>query len=138
MEYRIGHLAFRTANMQEAIAFYTEILGFRHAFGIADDKAQPWIEYLLTPDGRFVELFYPDTEGTPELGRSYMHLCLEVDDCVAAVTELREKGIVITSDIRRGKSGNYQAWIKDPDGRDIEIMQIAENSEQYKARDTLR
>ncbi len=138
MEYRIGHLAYRVANMKETMSFYTEILGFRHAFGLTDDQGKPWIEYLLTPDGRFVELFYPDTEGVPQLGRSYMHLCLEVDDCVAAVSELRSKGIAITSDVRRGKSGNYQAWIKDPDGRDIEIMQLEENSKQYKARGTLR
>lgn len=135
MNYRIGHMAYRTKNMKDTLSFYTDVLNFKHIFSINDDKDQPWIEYVLTPDGRFVELFYPDTEGAPELGRSYMHLCLEVDDCAAAVKELAEKGISTT--VRQGGDGNYQAWIKDPDGRDIEIMQLVETSEQYKHRSAL-
>lgn len=134
MEFRIGHLAYKTANMEATLSFYRDVLGFKHIFSINDDKNQPWIEYLMTPDGRFVELFYPDAEGVPEIGRSYMHLCLEVDDCAAAVQELEQKGVAISSYVKRGSDGNYQAWINDPDGRSIEIMQLVESSEQYKHR----
>lgn len=134
MEFCIGHLAYRTADMKATLSFYTQALGFKHIFSINDDKAQPWIEYVMTPDGRFIELFYPEAEGVPELGRSYMHLCLEVDDCAAAVHELEQKGVKISAHVKLGSDGNYQAWIKDPDGRDIEIMQLVENSEQYKNR----
>lgn len=134
MEFRIGHLAYKTANMEATLSFYRDALGFKHIFSINDDKNRPWIEYLMTPDGRFVELFYPDAEGVPEIGRSYMHLCLEVDDCAAAVQELEQKGVAISSYVKQGSDGNYQAWINDPDGRSIEIMQLVESSEQYKHR----
>lgn len=134
MEYRIGHLAYRTTDMNATLPFYTQVLGFKHVFSIEDDNRQPWIEYLMTPDGRFVELFYPEAEGTPELGKSYMHLCLEVDDCAAAVAELKAKGIAIVHELCQGKDGNYQAWIRDPDGRDIEIMQLVSTSGQYQSR----
>lgn len=134
MEYRIGHLAYRTGDMKAALDFYVGALGFKHAFSIPDDNNQPWIEYILTPDGRFIELFWPDTPGTPALGTSYMHLCLEVDDCAAAVKELESKGVHIDIYPNRGKDDNLQAWIKDPDGRPIEIMQLAETSPQFAAR----
>ena len=137
MDFRIGHVAYQTKDMKATLSFYTDILNFRHAFSIKDKDDQPWIEYIMTPDGRFIELFYPKSEETPELGRSYLHLCLEVDDCAAAVTELEGKGVEIWKPLRQGRDGNYQAWIKDPDGRQIEIMQLAENSEQCKNRNSL-
>lgn len=133
MEYRIGHLAYRTGDMKAALDFYVGVLGFRHAFSIPDDNDQPWIEYILLPDGRFIELFHPEAEGVPALGASYMHLCLEVDDCAAAVSELESKGIHIDVYPNRGKDDNLQAWIKDPDGRPIELMQLSKNSPQFKA-----
>ena len=137
MQYRIGHLAFRTADMQKTLTFYTEMLGFRHQFSIKDDQGNPWIEYVMTPDGRFIEFFYMSKQTLPEKGESYMHLCLEVDDCAGAVAELESKGVVIDRPVKTGKDGNRQAWVKDPDGRDIEIMELVSVSPQYKGRASL-
>ena len=33
-----------------------------------------------------------------------------------------------------GSDGNVQAWIRDPDGRDIELMQLSPDSEQARNR----
>ena len=137
MEFRIGHLAYQTANMEASLSFYRDILGFKHIFSINNDQSQPWIEYLMVPDGRFIELFHPNSDSKPEIGQSYLHLCLEVDDCAAAVRELESKGVTIDIPVKQGKDGNFQAWIKDPDGRRIEIMQLVETSGQYRNRNNL-
>ncbi len=137
MKYRIGHLAYATTDMEKTLSFYTKLLGFRHFHSIPRD-GKPWIEYLVTPDGRFVELFYPEQKGTPELGKSYMHLCLEVEDLAAAVEELRAQGVEITSEMRTGKDGTSQAWIKDPDGRAIELMHLSDTCAQTQARNALK
>lgn len=132
MQYRIAHLAYLVNDMDKTLGFYTEILGFRHAFSIPNDAGEKWIEYLMTPDGRFIELFHP--EGRPvERDSGYLHLCLEVDDCAAAVAELEAKGVSIRIYPNQGKDGNWQAWIRDPDGRDIELMQLSPDSPQMKA-----
>ena len=137
MKYRIGHMAYRTQNMEAALDFYTRGLEFPHLFSIEDNEGKPWIEYLGTPDGKFIELFHPTASEQPA-GGGYLHLCLEVDDCAAAVAELEKKGIAIDRYVSMGKDGNYQAWIKDPDGRDIEIMQLGEGSNQGAYRDSLK
>ena len=137
MDYRVGHLAYRTQDMQAALDFYTRAPEFPHLFSLAGKNGEPWIEYVGTPDGRFIELFHPTGEEAPA-GGGYLHLCLEVDDCAAAVADLEQKGVTIVRPISVGKDGNYQAWIKDPDGRDIEIMQLGPGSEQGKYRDTLK
>lgn len=137
MQFRIGHLAYRAANMEKTLAFYTQMLGFKHLFSIKDDQNNPWIEYVMTPDGRFLEFFYTAAPGVPDIGASYMHLCLEVDDCAAAVAELEAKGVRIDRPVKTGKDGNRQAWVKDPDGRDIEIMELVNVSPQYQGRASL-
>lgn len=136
MKFKMGHLAYLTRNMDKALAFYRDALGFRHAFSLSNDKGEPWIEYLMAPDGRFIELFHP--EGYPLLpGNAYMHLCLEVEDIEAAVAELESKGVVIRIRPTRGSDSNLQAWIDDPDGRAIELMQLSAASPQSHARGTL-
>ena len=59
MEFRIGHLAYQTADMNATLSFYRDMLGFKHIFSIQNEQGQPWIEYLMVPDGRFIELFHP-------------------------------------------------------------------------------
>lgn len=137
MEYSIGHIAYRTKNLEKTATFYTEILGFKRAFSRSDENGVPFMIYLMLPDGRFLELFSPKADAEHELGTSYLHLCLEVADCAAAMEDLQSKGIPITQALKRGIDTNWQCWIKDPDGRDIEIMQIVDTSEQYKNRRTL-
>ena len=138
MDYCIGHIGYRTREMQKTLSFYRDTLGFRHIFSLPDEQGQPWIEYLMTPDGRFIELFEPEAGREYLPGGTYMHLCLEVDDLEAAVAELEGKGVKIDSPIKLGGDGNYQAWISDPDGRDIELMQLAETSEQYTFRNGIK
>lgn len=137
MEYSLGHIAYRTKDLEKTAAFYMEILGFKHAFSRRDENGNLFMVYLMLPDGRFLELFSPKAGEAHELGTSYLHLCLEVADCAAAIEDLKSKGIEITKPLKRGMDTNWQVWIKDPDGRDIEIMQIVETSGQFKSRSTL-
>lgn len=133
MNYRMGHLAFRTRDMAETLKFYVGILHFEHAFSLTDDDGNPWIEYLMLPDGRFLEFFYASESDSLSDG-GYLHLCLEVDDCEAAVRELSEQGVDIRVPISIGKNKNKQAWIRDPDERDIELMEISPLGAQAWAR----
>ena len=140
MHVGIGHVAYRVRDMEKTLAFYTEILGFKHAFTLVSESGEKRIEYMMAPDGRFIEFFYPDKAqevaetGTVADGTGYMHICLEVDNCAAAVKELEAKGIAITKPFRLGSDGNYQAWIRDPDGRDIELMEINPEGKQGRCR----
>ena len=43
----IGHIAFYTQNMDKALQFYCDILGFQKAFSLNRADGQPWIQYLL-------------------------------------------------------------------------------------------
>lgn len=126
----IGHVAYNVSNMKASLEFYVGKLGFTHSFSIPRDDGTPWIEYLHVAPGQFIELFYSDEAPA---GGYYNHLCLQVEDCAAAVEALRENGVVIDVMPNQGKDFNIQAWIHDPDGNKIEIMQISPVSPQAKA-----
>jgi catechol 2,3-dioxygenase-like lactoylglutathione lyase family enzyme len=62
--------------------------------------------------------------------QSFMHLCLLTDDLEAAVEHLRKNDVPIDNETALGRDGNLQAWTRDPDGNQIELMQLSEDSPQ--------
>lgn len=127
---RIGHIALRTADMDKALHFYCDILGFQRAFELKDDKGNPWIEYIKVCEGQFIELFYGGVNKPHPVQQQigYNHLCLEVDDIHAIAAHLKANGIILDVEPKRGKDRNYQCWAKDPDGNRIEFMQLEPDS----------
>lgn len=133
----IAHVAITVKDMKKSLDFYTRVLGFKRAFDIPNpENGKPWIEYLYIADGQFIELFYDGTKDNPwnsEL-RGFNHLCVQVDDIHDVVDRIKKEGVVITDDgPRQGCDNNWQAWIMDPDGVRVELMQIDENSPHVKA-----
>ena len=131
----IGHSAYRVKDIDASLSFYAK-LGINEAFRMQRPDGSLGIVYLLMGGGQFVELFPNGTEqvsvGQQTIG--YAHLCLEVDDMGKTVADIEAKGVVLDRPIRLGGNGNYQAWVVDPDGNRIELMQISPESRQAKAR----
>jgi lactoylglutathione lyase len=132
----IAHLAITVKDMPKSLDFYTRILGFKKVFEIPEpETGKPWIEYLYLGGRQFIELFYDGTKDNPWSGelRGFNHICMEVDDIHSVVDRLKEEGITITQGPNQGCDYNWQAWILDPDGIRIELMQIDSQSPHYKA-----
>jgi lactoylglutathione lyase len=131
----LGHVAIRISDLDAALAFYRDGLGFREAFRLDRDD-EPWIVYLQVAPERFVELFpggEPNSRAGNEVG--YVHLCLTVDEIWATVEELSTRGVVFDGEPSMGLDGNWQVWTADPDGNRIELMQIMPDSLQAGALD---
>ncbi|MGI6707288.1 MAG: VOC family protein [Clostridia bacterium] len=131
----IGHLAFTVKDMEKSLYFYCDILGLKKAFSIQDDMGNPWIEYIKVAPGQFIELFYGGSEGDAEKPKEagYSHLCLEVEDIHGIAHRIKKMGLSLDSEPRQGKDGNYQCWIRDPDGNRIEFMQLHPDSPQRRS-----
>lgn len=129
---QIAHLALNVKDMERSLAFYCGGLGFPKAFEIEDDNGNPWIVYLKITDGMFLELFYGGEGENPSTGMAtgFNHICLQCDRLHETVEQLREKGVEIDIEPNQGKDKNFQAWIHDPDGNKIELMEIHPDSPQ--------
>lgn len=146
---QLGHPALLCKDMEKMLDFYVNKLGLRQAFTLNHEDGSPWLTYVQIARGQFVELFYtsyPSDNRTAE--RSFHHFCIEVDDMAAALERLKERGVEIYSgpadngrrmpvpnpDHRPGPCGTLCAFIRDPEGNDIELQQFTDKSLQLKAK----
>jgi lactoylglutathione lyase len=132
----IAHLAITVKDMNKSLDFYTRVLGFKKAFEIPEpETGKPWINYLYAGNGQFVELFYGGAKDNPwsEELRGFNHICLQVDDLHSVAERIKKEGVEITDGPKQGCDYNWQAWIMDPDGIRVELMQIDPKSPHYKA-----
>lgn len=130
----IGHIAIRVKDIDRSLDFFVGKLGFTEMFRL-EQNGRLWIVYLRVTDEQYVELF-PDAVGErspPADAIGLNHLCLTVDDIHAVVTEIESQGIPLFRPKKLAVDGNWQAWIEDPDGNRIELMQMADDSKQYEA-----
>jgi catechol 2,3-dioxygenase-like lactoylglutathione lyase family enzyme len=121
----VATVRYLVTDVDAAIAFYTERLGFTlqqqmgPAFAIvARDGLSLWLAgpkssaARAMPDGR-----------KPEPG-GWNRLVLELDDLEAEVATLREAGATFRNAIVTGPGGK-QILLEDPDGNPIELFQPA-------------
>jgi catechol 2,3-dioxygenase-like lactoylglutathione lyase family enzyme len=132
----LGHVALKVRDLDAAIAFYSK-LGFPEFLRLTEEDGAPWIVYMRVTDELFIELF-PGGTGDPVADRNAVgvnHLSLTVDDLDATAAHLARVGIAFSQPLRkeRGLDKNRGAWIEDPDGNRIEIMEMASDCIQYEA-----
>jgi lactoylglutathione lyase len=135
----IGHVAIRVKDIGKSLDFYVDRLGFSEMFRLHRDN-KLWIVYLRVTDGQFIELF-PEATGDKAQEETVVglnHLCLEVTDIDKAIAEVTAKGIEIWRPKKEGADFNLQAWIKDPDGNRIELMQLGAKAMQAAAIASLK
>ncbi|MRH41602.1 VOC family protein [Aquibacillus halophilus] len=120
----IGHTAYTVKDMDKALNFYCDVLGFKKVFEL-DRDGEPWIVYLKICDYQFIELFYGGEKeievDVKTIG--YSHLCLEVEDIYQISEHIKSKGVKLDKEPKQGVDMNYQSWVSDPDGNKIELMQ---------------
>jgi lactoylglutathione lyase len=141
----IGHIALRCKNYKNMHEFYTQKLGFEELFHLNKEDGSLWLTYIRVSKGQFLELFPEEYEGDnkPE-NRSHHHFCLEVGNFAETVRLLESRGIAVHSgpvacyprmtepfEAREASMcGSLCAFIADPEGNDIEIMQFTPESMQ--------
>lgn len=136
----LGHVAIRVKDVERTLAFYTGKLGFEQMLKLDRDDGSLWLVYLRITDDQYLEVF-PDAQGDrapPAEANGLNHLCLTVADIEATLRQLDAAGIPLFRPLKTGADGNRQAWILDPDGNRIELMEMAPDGLQAQAIRRLR
>jgi len=117
------------------MAFYTETMGFPEMFRLHRDDGRVWLVYLRITDDQYLEIFpeaIQDRAPEPE-NNGINHFCLTVENIEEIVRQLEAKGVALYLPLKTGADNNRQAWVQDPDGNRIELMEMASNALQFKA-----
>ncbi|MFL5761812.1 MAG: VOC family protein [Thermomicrobiales bacterium] len=127
----VGHPAFRAYDLDETLTFYKK-LGLSESFRLNHADGSVMLVYLHVSGDRFLEIFPNGPEPDPNGVHNFHHLCLLTDNLTGMVERLRKQDVAIQQEPKMGLDHNLQAWIRDPDGNDIELMELSEESPQRK------
>lgn len=128
----LGHPAFAAHDVETTLNFYA-LLGIEESFRLHHEDGSLMLVYLHVAGDRFIEVFPGGPPPDPDRTQSFMHVCLLTGDIHAAVEHLRSNGAPIDSEPTVALDHNWQAWTRDPDGNEIELMQLTEESPQWRA-----
>lgn len=127
MEFELDHIHFRCEDVDTAIDFYTRMFG-GYISGRDGTKQMP-IVFVNVAGTRLA--FSPKSQereaaassNGPDKGIYQLGLC--VNDVDKAVEELRSKGAQIEREPRELRPGLKAAFVKAPDGVQIELVEYA-------------
>lgn len=119
---KLGHLVYEVSDVERSTAFWTEILGF----SVSDRNEFGMVFLRSAGDHHSIALVPTKKTARPaaDAGLQFHHLAMEVDDVdvlFRAREFLRERGIPISYEGRRGPGGNVGVEFEDPDGYTFEI-----------------
>lgn len=125
---QVAHVCIGATDLEQANHFYCDILGMERGFDfIKNDELYGF--YIKAGENTFIEIFIQNDKAN--LDRPIIkHLCLEVEDIDAVIQAIRDKGYDIT-DKKQGSDQSWQAWVTDPSGVRIELMQYTDKSSQF-------
>ena len=112
----LDHVAINVSDVSGAITFYTETMGLvqndtRPDFGFPG----AWLDTANGQQVHLIEAAVPNNVG--------QHFALTFDDLVAAIAELRRRGLRVSDPSAVGETGRQQAFTIDPWGNAIELHQ---------------
>ena len=124
----MNHVGINVPNVAEAVAYYTEKMGYREAFRANDPGGAPRLVYMQISRNTFLEL----QPATPQRPAGFTHYGLVVSNAGEAVSAFKERGLTVT-DTSRSDTGVVLANITDPYMGRVELVEITPNSMHNKA-----
>ena len=136
---QLAHLCFYTDRLEQMVHFYRDNLGLPVKFTLDDDAGQLMGYYFECGNSTFIEIFDRalavrqwggQAQALVSYGQ-YKHFCLEVTGLDELKPALEKRGVQVTA-ITLGMDHSRQAWIADPDGNAIELMEYTYQSLQLQ------
>ncbi|MDB5880680.1 MAG: gloA [Ramlibacter sp.] len=120
----------RVGDLQRSIDFYTRVLGMkllRTTERPEQKYSLAFVGYGSNPEQAEIELTYNYGTDRYEMGTAYGHVALGMPDIYAACEKIRAAGGSVTREPGPVKGGDTViAFVTDPDGYKIELIQRAE------------
>jgi lactoylglutathione lyase len=122
---RLLHTRIRVGDLSRSIDFYCRHLGFELSSRTDKSPAGNHVAHLaLEGNDHTLELTW-SPEYQPHVPQDLMHLAIAVPDLAAFCAQLEHDGIAIWPDAWREvfAKGRKMAFIDDPDGYEIELLE---------------
>jgi lactoylglutathione lyase len=126
----LSHVALFVKDVEQSRAFYRDFLGFAEPYSVNDDDGKLRLTFIKVNDNQVIELFPEREPGSDRLN----HIALIVDDAEAMRAYLAAKGIKVPEKVPKGRIGNSNFTIRDPDGHGVEFVQYEPDGSTLRER----
>jgi len=121
-DFVLDHTMIRVSDLKESMDWYQSHLDYEEKGRWDGDGFT--IVYLgpedVHEDGALLELTHNEGEDDYDLGDAWGHIAVRVEDVHDAYYDLMDEGV---EDYRRPEDNPGYAFVKDPDGHEIEIVE---------------
>jgi lactoylglutathione lyase len=125
------HARLKVRDLERSIAFYAEYFNMRCRDRKTSARGTQLAFMHMPGSPTELELAFLPWDVDFKLDEDIFHLAFSVIDMEATLTRMREKGVKITEEPSPRNSGGSMAFIEDPDGYEIELLEYLPG--QYEA-----
>ena len=120
---KLLHTRMRVSDMDQTLAFYTEVLGLE----VLERKASPrgsHLAFLRVPNSEeLIELCSFPPSGPVKVPEDLVHLAFQVESLDQTIAALQQRGVRITDGPTTTSSGSRFLFIDAPDGYEVELIE---------------
>jgi len=120
----VAHMALFVSDLGKARAFYEDFLGYAEPYSLKRDDGTDRIAFVKINEDQYLELFAEPTKNDGHLN----HISFYTDSAEGMRTYLASQGVKVPEKVGKGKIGNSNFNITDPDGHTVEIVQYEPDS----------
>lgn len=115
----IAHIALSVHDVEAARAFYKDLLGYGEPYKLDNKDGSLSLTFIKVNERQYIELFPEKAEKTDRL----VHISIEVDNAEAMRAYLAANGVKVPAKVGKGRIGNSNFMVTDPDGHLVEVVQ---------------
>ena len=120
---KLLHTRMRVSDMEQTIAFYTNVLGLE----VLEQKVSPrgsHLAFLKVPNSEeLIELTSFPPSGPVTVQEDLVHLAFQVESLDETIASLNAKGVKVTDGPTQTSSGSRFIFIDAPDGYEVELIE---------------
>ena len=120
----VAHIALFVSGLQKSRAFYKDFLGYEEPYALKRADGTDRIAFIKINEDQYLELFAE----APKQDGHLNHISFFTDSAEAMRAYLGSKGVKVPDQVGKGKIGNSNFNITDPDGHTVEIVQYEPDS----------
>jgi catechol 2,3-dioxygenase-like lactoylglutathione lyase family enzyme len=120
----ISHMALFVSDLQKSRWFYEDFLGYAEPYKLKRDDGSVRIAFIKINEDQYIELF----TDSPKQDGQLNHIAFYTDSAEGLRAHLASMGVKVPEKVGKGKIGNSNFNVSDPDGHTVEIVQYEPDS----------
>ncbi|HLY63437.1 MAG TPA: VOC family protein [Terriglobia bacterium] len=126
----IAHVAYFVTDLPKTLTYYKNFLGFAEPYDLKNDDGTVHIAFIKIDDDQHLELF----TDPPKDDGMLSHISFYTDNAEEMRRYLVARGIKAPEHMGKGKTGDKNFNVKDPDGHTVEIVEYQPDGWAMKGR----